>query len=176
MVEFKTKTPEFKFLVDGKIEISFKADKSILKAFDGVDKEKEFTINIKEYRKKRTLSQNAYLWVLLDEIGKKLRLNKEQVYKSYIKDYGIFEVLPIKNEAVDRFTNNWAKNGLGWFTQELGKSKLDGYTNLIAYYGTSTYNTQELNRVLDAIIEECKELGIQTLTKEEISLLQNDNG
>ena len=51
--------------------------------------------------------------MLLDELGKKLQMSKEDVYKKYISDYGVFEIIPIKNEAVDRFVKSWCNNGLG---------------------------------------------------------------
>lgn len=175
MIEFKTKKPEFKFLINGMVEISFTTDKSILKQFQDVKDDKELTVQVKEYRQKRTLSQNAYMWVLLNEIGKAVNRSKEDIYKELVKDYGVFEILPLKNEAVKRFNHNWSKNGLGWFTEIIGTSKLKGYTNLIAYYGSSTYDTQEMNRLLDAVVNECQELGIQTMTMAEILLLKNDN-
>ena len=176
MIEFKTKTPEFKFLFNGLVEISFKTDKSILKQFQSLKDDKELTVQVKEYRQKRTLSQNAYMWVLLDEIGKAVNRSKEDIYKELVKDYGVFEILPLKDDAVKRFNHNWSKNGLGWFTEIIGKSKLKGYTNLIAYYGSSTYDTKEMTRLLEAVINECQELGIQTMTLSEMMLLQNDNG
>lgn len=175
MIEFRTNKPEFKFLVNGKVEISFTTDKSILKQFNDVKDDKELTVQVKEYRQKRSLSQNAYMWVLLDEIAKAVNRSKEDIYKELVKDYGVFEILPLKDDAVNRFNHNWSKNGLGWFTEIIGQSKLKGYTNLIAYYGSSTYDTQEMNRLLDAVVNECQELGIQTMTLSEIMLLKNDN-
>lgn len=176
MIEFKAKKPDFKFLVNGKIEIIFTCDKSILRQFESLKDDIDLTVQVKEYRQKRSLSQNAYMWVLLDEIAKAVNRSKEDVYRELVKDYGVFEIIPLKDEAVKRFNHNWAKNGLGWFTDVLGKSKLKGYTNLIVYYGSSTYDTKEMTRLLDAVINECQELGIQTMTLSEIMLLQNDNG
>lgn len=175
MIEFKTNKPEFKFLINGKVEISFQTNKSILKDFDNIKDDKELVVQIKEYRQKRSLSQNAYMWVLLDEIGKAVNRSKEDIYKELVKDYGVFEILPLKDEAVKRFNYNWSKNGLGWFTEIIGKSKFNGYTNLIAYYGSSTYDTKEMNRLLDAVVQECQSLGISTMTLSEIMLLKNDN-
>lgn len=175
MIEFRAKKPEFKFLMNGEVEISFTTEKSILRQLEGLKDDKELTVQVKEYRQKRSLSQNAYMWVLLDEIGKTLNRSKEDIYRELVKDYGVFEILPLKDEAVKRFNHNWSKNGLGWFTETIGQSKLKGYTNLIAYYGSSTYDTQEMNRLLDAVVNECQELGIQTMTLSEIMLLQNDN-
>lgn len=175
MIEFKAENkPKIALLLDGQVEITFTAPKSVLRQFDGLV-DKPLTVTVKEFRQKRSLSQNAYLWVLLDKLGAKLNRSKEDIYKIYIKDYGVWETLPIKNEAVDRFIKNWSKNGLGWFCEDMGESKLNGYTRLIAYYGSSAYTTAELKRVLDAVIHDCEEQGIPTMPMSDIMLLRNDN-
>lgn len=59
--------------------------------------------------------------------------------------------------------------------EDIGDSKLQGYTKLMAYYGSSTYNSLEMSRVINAIIDECHEFGIDTMTLKDIMLLQNEN-
>lgn len=175
MIEFRAENkPRITLTLGGQAEITFTAPKSVLLAFDGLV-DKPLTVTVKEFRRKRSLSQNAYLWVLLDQLGQKVGLGKEEVYKSFVRDCGVFEILPIRNEAAERFISNWSKNGIGWFTEDLGESKLKGYTKLIAYYGSSTYNTKEMTRLIDAVIRECKEQGIQTMPISDFILLQNDN-
>lgn len=175
MVEFRAENkPKIAVLLDGSIEITFTTSKSVLRAIDGLP-DKPLAVTVKEFRQKRSLSQNAYLWVLLDKLAEKVNRSKEDIYKIYIKDFGVFEYLPIKNEAVERFISCWSKNGIGWFTDDLGESKLDGYTKLIAYYGSSTYNSKEMARLIDAVIQDCEEQGIQTMPLSEFMLLQNDN-
>ena len=175
MIEFRAENkPKLAILLNGSVEITFTAPKSVLRAFDGLQ-DKPLTVTVKEYRPKRSLSQNSYLWVLLDKLADKINRSKEDIYKIYVKDYGVFEILPIRNDCAERFKTNWSKNGLGWFCEDLGESKLDGYTKLIAYYGSSTYNSKELSRVIDAVIQDCEEQGIQVMPLSEIMLLQNDN-
>lgn len=175
MIEFKsTGAPRVAILLNDEVEVTFKTTKSVLSSLETI-KDTELIISVKEFKKRRSLSQNAYLWVLLNEIGIKTGQSKEEVYKTYIKDYGVFEILPIKNEAVEAFKNRWSKNGLGWFIQDLGESKLNGFTKLIAYFGSSTYTTQEMTRVLDAVLNDCNELGISTMKMADFMLLKNDN-
>jgi hypothetical protein len=174
MIEFKAeKCPKVAILLNDAVEITFTTTKSVLRQFEGLS-ERDLTVTVKEYRQKRSLSQNAYLWVLLDQLAQKLNQSKEEVYKTFIRDYGVFEILPIKNEAVESFKHKWAK-GLGWFCEDLGDSKLNGYTKLIAYYGSSTYNTKEMTRLIDAVVADCKEQGIDTWALSDIMLLTNDN-
>ena len=52
---------------------------------------------------------------------------------------------------------------------------MQGFTKLIAYYGSSTYTSDEMKRLIDAVVYDAKELGINTMTLSEIMLLANDN-
>lgn len=175
MIEFKTRNPKMMLTLDGKLEVTFTTtEKSAISTLQGL-KDKDLVICIKEYKKRRSVSQNSYLWVLLNELAIKLNSTKEEIYREFIKDYGICVPVPIKNDAVESFIDKWSKNGIGWFCQDLGESKLDGFTKLMAYYGSSTYNTKEMSRLIDAVVDACKDNGIETLTPDEIKLLQNEN-
>lgn len=134
------------------------------------DREKRF--EIKEHKKKRSLDANAYCWVLLQKIADKLNSSKEEIYRRIIKEKGTFEILPIKDEAINTFINAWQEHGIGWIC-ETTKSKLDGYTNVIAYYGSSTYDTKQMAYFIDYIVEEAKELDIETMTPNELESLKN---
>lgn len=127
-------------------------------------------VEIKEYKNHRSLDANAYLWVLLTKLQDKLSIPKEELYKNYIQKIGSSEILPVKNEAVDKFREAWQRNGLGWIT-ETTKSKLDGFTNVIAYYGSSSYNTTEMSRLINEVVDDCKEQNIETKSDNEINNL-----
>lgn len=133
-------------------------------------KEDKLSVEIKKYRNKRSLDANAYMWVLISKLEEKLNVSKDIIYKDAIRNIGVYEVIPVKNEAVDRFIEAWSKNGLGWVC-ETTKSKLEGYTNILAYYGSSTYNTAEMSRLIDLIVQECKQLNIETMSKPELDSL-----
>lgn len=176
MIEFRSKKPRLSINLDGTITATFTTARANLQSLDGLPTEKELTVTVKEYKPKRTLTQNAYLWAVLGDIAAAAGISKEDVYRSYIKDYGVYEVLPIKNEAAESFIAKWGKNGIGWFCEDIGESKLDGYTKIIAYFGSSTYTTAEMARIIDAVVYDAEEMGIQTMTAQEWSLLNNENG
>lgn len=132
------------------------------------DKTKKY--EIKEYKERRSLDANAYAWVLLGKLQDKLHIPKEEIYRDAIQVIGSYEVIPIKNEVVNKFRQAWSKNGLGWIT-ETTKSKLEGYTNVLAYYGSSIYDTKEMTRFIELIIQECEQLDIETKSKSEIDSL-----
>ena len=56
---------------------------------------------------------------------------------------------------------------MGWQSEILEKSKLEGYTNTINYFGSSTYDTKQMSVLLEEIVTQAKELGIETMTDRE---------
>ena len=140
-------------------------------------KGKHLQVEIKQYRANRSLDANSYLWVLCQKMAEAIHATKEDVYRIFIKRVGQFEIIPIKNEAVDRWIRNWQANGVGWISETIGDSKIEGYTNVISYYGSSTYDSREMSILLNEIVRECKELGIETRPDEEIkSLIESWGG
>lgn len=126
---------------------------------------------IKKHRKKRSLDANAYMWVLLQKIAEKINSTKEEVYLNIIRQVGQFEMLPVADDKVEYWINAWNSRGLGWHSERLRGSKFDGYTTTINYYGSSVYNTEEMSIVINSVVDEAKELGIETMTPDEINLL-----
>lgn len=138
-----------------------------------LEQEKDKQFEIKLYKTRRSLDSNAYCWLLLGKLQEALKIPKEDIYRDLIKNIGSYEIIPIKNEALEKFRSAWSKNGIGWIT-ETTPSKLDGFTNVLAYYGSSTYSTNEMSRLIDLIVQECEQLGIETKSEAEIkSLLES---
>ena len=129
----------------------------------------DYIAELKQYRKKRSLDSNAYYFVLLGKLSEVLRIPTTELYREHIKEIGgNFEIMPIREEAVDKFTEIWRSNGLGWVVDDLGKSKLDGYRNIKAYYGSSTYSTDQMSRLINMAVDDCREQGIEHLPPAEI--------
>jgi len=139
-----------------------------------ISKGKFLSVEIKEFRNKRSHSANDYCWVLCQKIAEVIGNTKEFVYKETIKHVGQFEIVPIKNEAVERWIEVWGSKGLGWFAEVLDDSKLEGYKKVISYYGSSCYNSAEQYILINEIVSQCKELDIETKSENEIkSLIEN---
>lgn len=134
---------------------------------------KKFECIIQPHRNKRSLDANAYAWVLLDKLAEKLKTTKENIYKEIIKKVGVFEVVCIRENAVDKFIQGWSKNGLGWVAENLGRSKVPNCKNIMLYYGTSTYDTKEMARFIDEIVFECEQAGIETASPDEIANMKS---
>ena len=132
----------------------------------------EFIEKLKQKKNKRSLNANNYLWQIIQLISDKIGSTKEEVYKQAILDKGQFEIIPIKEEAVDTFIRSWSKNGLGNICEIKGKSKIDGYINIIVYFGSSSYTDKQFHDFTEYIVNEANELGIETRTPDEIAMME----
>lgn len=134
--------------------------------------QKLYILTVKVFRKKRSLDANAYAWVLIGKLADAMRIPPTIVYKNAIQNIGgNYEILPIRDEAVEKFKEAWEKNGLGWPCVDMGPSKIAGYRNLRAYYGSSTYDTRQMSMLIDSLIQDCKALDIETLSEEKLSAM-----
>lgn len=163
-----------KWMLDGEgAWLMIQADRNSISQFCSEMKEgKKYQAELKEFRKKRSLDANAYFWTLCGNLSAKLGISKEIIYRQYIKDVGDnYTIVPIRNDAVDKWIKNWQEKGLGWVCEIIGESKLEGYTNIITYYGSSTYDSAQMSRLISLVVEDCKAQGIETMSPQELSLL-----
>lgn len=164
----------------GRIELVFDnyivvAIESREKALQTADKfqGKELEITIKDAtEKKRSKRANAYAWALLSQIAEEMSIPREEVYRNMIRDVGVSQLMEINKEAYKTFCYSWELMGNGFQVEELDEH--DGMVQFLAYYGTSTYNTKQMSRFLDAVVQEAKSLGIETESDAELALLKEE--
>ena len=124
------------------------------------DKEKIF--EIKEKKRKRSLNSNSYLWALCTEIASIMNLSKEEVYIKMLEDYGVSLLVPLEPEArPDGFFKYYKYFDKGC----LNNKKCVWYK---VFKGSSQYDSKEMNRLLNGVVEEAKNLGIMTLDEIEL--------
>lgn len=128
-------------------------------------------IEIRNKYKKRSLDANAYMWMLCDKIAKAVQTTRDDVYKLAVKEVGKFEFLILTDSAVDRFIEIWEQKGTGWFAKVHHKSDIKGCSVIQAFYGSSSYDTAEMSRLVNYIVEEARQLGIDTMPEEEVERL-----
>lgn len=128
------------------------------------DKDKKF--EIKEKREKRSLSQNSYAWELITKIANILRKSKEEVYLQMLKDYGQSEIVSILSSIEPKgYFKYYEKIGTGIVNNK-------EFTHYKIFKGSSEFDSKEMTILIDGIIQECKQLGIETLPPDEISKLK----
>ena len=158
-------------------EIEFKKSDSIkviaevASFIDSLEDDKQYVMTIKEKKNKRSLNANSYFWTLCDKLAVKLGIAKTELYRSYIKEIGgNSDTVCCVDKAVDDLCNGWMHNGIGWVTDTM-PSKIEGCTNVILYYGSSTYDSKQMSRLINLIVQDCIENGIPTLEDMEIERL-----
>ena len=151
-------------------------DAAAAQAFmDSMETGKTYAAELVEERNRRSLDANAMAWLLIGKLSEVLGKPREEIYRHYIREIGVSEVVCIKSEAAETMQAAWCKHGLGWLTDAF-PSKLPGCTNVILYYGSSCYDTKQMSRLIDLVVEDCKEQGIDTATPAELSLLKEEWG
>ncbi len=149
---------------------------SALTMVDELKCHEKLTLRFGKFKNKRSLDANAYCWTLIGKIAEKTNVPKDEVYRNAIRDIGgNYDIVCIKEEAADSLRSAWERNGIGWQT-EVMLSKLDGCTNVLLYYGSSTYDVEQMSRLIENILQDCNALGIETKEEAEIRSLINSWG
>lgn len=161
------------FTATGKPLVTFQINEyaDAVKMADSLKDGATATIKVGKKGKRRSLDSNAYFWTLVDKLSEKLNVPKADIYRNAIKNIGgVSEVVCVMDEAVEKLRAGWQKNGIGWQTDTM-PSKITGCTNVVLYYGSSTYNQQQMTRLIDNIVQDCKAVGIETMTPNELARL-----
>lgn len=149
----------------------------LLDRIGNIDRAKDYDLKIEQKKKKRSLNANAYFFELCGQLAAKLGITTDEVYQQSIRECGVFEIVPIKDEAIKTWIDNWNSRGTGWICEDLGDCKnTKGYHNIKCYYGSSTYDSKQMSRIIDQIVTECKEQGIETITPAEQQRLLKEWG
>ena len=138
-------------------------------------KDKPYALTIKEHKKKRSNDANAKLWALINELSVILRIPPEDIYQGYIPDVGgNFWIAPVKPEDIPERTADWCRGHIGRMADDMGpcmSKDLVGFHNLKLYRGSSEYDSATFSRLLELVCQDCRQLGIETLSEREKSLL-----
>ena len=136
-------------------------------------KDKLYDLEVKEHREKRSLDANAYAWVLIHKLAAAMGIKPVEVYLNAVLNVGDnYTPMCVREQDVDRFIKSWESNGLGWPVKDLGPSQVPGCRNLAAYHGSSTYDPDQMSRLIDNLVQDCKAMDIETLPPDKLALLK----
>ena len=130
---------------------------------------KKFDVTIEQHREKRSINANNYSWALQDQIAKALGMSIEAIHNQMVLDYGVLETISVVEEAWE------SAKRLFDYCKEIGRSTLNGKTFVHARVGVGThlYNTKEMSCFLNGVVQEAKDLGIQTLEDKQLEEMIN---
>lgn len=151
---------------DGSQNITITVNSDFSEMYDEL-KSAPVAVEIKKARKHRSLTANAYAWALIDQIAERTGMKKSEVYRNAIREIGgVSTVVCVMDKAVERLQSGWGKQGLGW-QSEIMESKIGGCSNVILYYGSSTYDAAQMARFIDSLVQDAEALGIPTISQKE---------
>lgn len=137
---------------------------------DLLRKGRQIILDLLPKKRKRSLDANAYAWVLIDKIAAALRMDKVEVYRDAIRDIGgNSDVVMVANDAVDKLCEVWGQRGTGWVAEVTDRA--DTVSTVMLHYGSSTYDTKQMSILIDHLVQDAKELGIETLPPEKLTAM-----
>lgn len=153
---------------DGKgIIITFEVDSSAAGQIESMKTDELLHIKAAKYKKKRSLDANAYAWVLMTKIANHpdVSSSKEEIYEQMLQKYGPFyedddgciTITVKKSVDMSKVDGHWK------FIKDNGK-----FASYLMIKGSSDYTTAEMSHFIDRIVDEAKELGIETATPDEL--------
>lgn len=158
-VDFVTGTP--------KLTLAINEKNDFLHGYDDLKDVEKLSIEIKPYREKRSLNANAYAWALIGKIADILRASKDEIYLEMLRRYGQSEMISAVEDVPIRY---FVK-----YFDEIGTSRLNGklFKHYRVYKGSHEYDTKEMSILIDGIVSEAKNLGIQTETPEQLARIKS---
>lgn len=140
-------------------------------------RDKDVDIEIKRHREKRSISANALCWELCSQIGRAMTppLAKEDVYRHAIRDVGQYVQVCIAKSDWPRFERTWGAQGIGWFAEIMDGSDVMGHIDVMAYVGSSTYDSRAMSTLIDYLVDEAQQMELPIGHElNEIEQIKND--
>ena len=126
----------------------------------------DLLFEVRVWKRKRSLTQNAYYWALLNRLGQALGYPSDELHGHMLREYGVCDVFTVRADVPlrDYFR----------YYDVVGSGVMDGvrYSHVRAFKGSSEMDSAEFSRLLNGVIEECRQQGIETMTPEEAARLK----
>lgn len=162
----KLKEPVIDYIT-GKITALIEINEDFRQAYEEL-KDYKLDIEIKKYRKKRSLDANSFYWLLISKLAKILDTSLPELHNLMLSKYGYIEILedkPVFTLLVDTEETEKKVKASEYYhlkptsqVTEMADGKL--WRTYMLMRGSSTYNTEEMSRLISGLITDCKEAGI----------------
>ena len=163
----------------GRLRLTFEFESDVVASIDEI-KDKVLRITVKQWRDKRSLNANAYYWVLLSKLAEDRKISKPRAHNTMLRDYGQVEIVGGSRYYVRIPDTDEAENDVmerEMFHLKPTSQVIEGtdginYRTYVMLKGSSRYDSAEMAHLLDGLISECKQLGIETATPEELERMK----
>ena len=146
---------------------------------------KGLEVEFKPYSERKTNNMNSYMWALCDKIAKdnvfKGRRGNPQtdkeVYREAVREKGVSEYVLVEKDRFENVKKFYESDTKSVGNQLIKLQENDTYYQCKICFGTSKeYSIKDMSYVIDYIIAQAEELGIETLTPKELAKLKSQWG
>lgn len=162
---------EYSFTPQGKMELRITIDKTDISEI--LNYEKPLEVKIDRIKEKRSLNANGYYQSLLDQLKDALGTSRDELHAEMIRQYGQIRTFNGQRVIVSALAE--VDGGLiSDYTKLVGTGEVNGkmFNHWAVLKGSSELDTKEFSLLLDGLISECKEQGIETMTPLELEKLK----
>lgn len=154
-----------------KFRITFEVD--AIDEIRGME-ESTLTITVKRSSRKRSLNANAYFHVLVGKIAEAVQISKAQAKNILLSKYGQREITPTGPLIISIRSDVDMSEREDIHTAPIGYGTANGhdFTHYAIVRGSHTYDTREMAALIDGTVQEAKELGIETLSPDELERIK----
>ena len=182
----RLKEPLIDYLT-GKLTILFEPCEDFRQTYEELKGCEKLSLEIKKYRRKRSLDANAYYWALCAKLAKVVGASNPEIHNKMLRLYGqpylvdgyaLYTPVPNTEEAIRQVDNSEEYHLIATTEVRSGKGGVD-YRTYKMLRGSHTYNTEEMSRLIDGLIAECRNAGIpdaEIASPEEKRLLKERYG
>lgn len=143
-------------------------------------KDKKYTLEIKRSYPRRSKDANAYLWTLCGLLAEEMSrdgdiVTRDDVYRRHVRECEIedtFEQITVPRRAAELLQQSWPLNGIAWMVDLV--ENVGDIVTVRLYYGSRTYNSKQMHQLIDSVVQECEQLGIETMPPEKLASLIDD--
>ena len=130
----------------------------------GLDPDKRY--EVKEVKRKRSMTQNAYYWAMLNKLARKLGLPDSEVHLNMLREYGRCEVMSLgMNVPIGDYFKYYDVLCVDW---EGGQQR----RIVKVYMGSSAMDSADFTHLINGMRDECEAQGIDVMTPEEIARMR----
>lgn len=167
--------------ISGKFQVTFEIEQDISDSIKNMQ-DKPLRITAKQWKEKRSIDANAYYWVLVTKLAETLHISKPRCHNLMLRRYGQSLTIDGKGAYIRILdTEKAEETALEADTYHIrptsqvvsGKDGIN-YRTYVMLLGSSEYDTAEMSHLIEGLVNECKECGIETLTHEELSRMMSE--
>lgn len=152
---------------DGTQNITVTVGANFRETFDLL-KDKDIKVEITKASDRRSNNQNRFAWELIDQIAAASHTKISDVYRNAIREIGgVSTMVGMKDEAIPVFREGWEKGHLGRQVEIIPGSTRPGWSNVKIFFGSSEFDSEQMSRLIDILIQDAESLGIPTIKEKQ---------